>query len=44
MWDYAEAGKMTDGQKIWLEKAGDKISEDQAAYVLDKLRATDEAE
>ena len=44
MWDYAEAGKMTDGQKIWLEKASDKISEDQAAYVLEKLRATDEAE
>ena len=44
MWDYAEAGKMTDGQKVWLEKASDKISEDQAAYVLEKLRETDKAE
>ena len=44
MWDYAEAGKMSDGQKVWLEKASDKISEDQAAYVLEKLREAEAGE
>ena len=38
MFDYAEAGAMTDGQVAWLKSAGDKITEDQAAYVLEKLR------
>ena len=38
MFDYAEAGAMTDGQVAWLKTAGDRITEDQAAYVLEKLR------
>lgn len=40
--DYAsnepEAGLMTPGQVAWIEKAGDKITTDQAAYVLEKLK------
>ena len=36
--EYAEAGLMTDGQKMWLEKASDKMTEEQAAYVLEKLK------
>lgn len=40
--EYAEAGLMTDGQKIWLEKAGDKMTEEQAAYILKKLKEAEE--
>ena len=42
MHDYAsnepEAGLMTSGQVAWLNSAGDKISKDQAAYVLEKIK------
>ena len=36
--DFAETDYMTDGQKVWLEAAKGKITEEQAAYALDKLR------
>ena len=36
--DYAKEGLMTDGQVSWLSAARDKITEDQAEYVLDKLK------
>ncbi len=36
--EYADAGVMTDGQKIWLEKARDKITADEASYALEKLK------
>jgi len=42
MHDYAanepDAGLMTEGQVRWLMSAGDKITEDQAAYVLEKIK------
>ena len=37
LYDYSETDLMTDGQKMWLEKASDKMTESQAAYVLEKL-------
>ena len=36
MYDYQDY--MSGGQKAWLETASDKITADQAAYVLEKLR------
>jgi hypothetical protein len=35
--DYEAAGSMTDGQEVWLAAARDKITEEDAAYVLEKL-------
>ena len=42
MFDYAEAGAMTDGQVAWLKTAGERITEDQAAYVLEKLKEAED--
>lgn len=42
--EYAEAGLMSDGQVIWLEKAEDKITEEQAAYALEKLKEQEAAQ
>ena len=36
--EYADAGAMNDGQKIWLEKARDKITADEASYALERLK------
>ena len=36
--DYADTDLMTSGQKSWIEKAGEKITEEQAAYVIEKLK------
>lgn len=43
MIEYAEAGHMTDGQVAWLKAAEGKITQDQAAYVLEKLKAAEAA-
>ena len=37
LYDYAETDLMTDGQKLWLEKANDRITADQAQKALDAL-------
>lgn len=42
--EYAETDLMTTGQKLWLEKASNTMTEEQAAYVLQKLREKEEAE
>jgi hypothetical protein len=44
MYDYAETDLMTDGQKAWIKSAGDKITNDQAAYVLEKLHEKEAAQ
>ena len=36
--DYRDAGQMTEGQVAWLSAAENKITKDQADYVLSKLR------
>ena len=38
MYDYKESGLMTSGQLAWLDTASDKITADQAEYVLEKLK------
>ena len=40
--EYAQTDLMTDGQKIWLDKAGDKMTEEQAAMVLRKLKVKEQ--
>ena len=42
MFDYKEY--MSSGQIAWLDTASDKITEDQAEYVLEKLKEKEEAE
>ena len=37
LFDYYETDLMTDGQKLWLEKANGKITVDQAQKALDAL-------
>ena len=44
LYDYAETDLMTDGQKLWLEKANDRITADQAQKALDALKKLEEAE
>lgn len=36
--DYADSGVMAEHQVAWLNAARDKITEEQAAYVLEKLK------
>ena len=43
LWEYAETDFMNDGQRVWLEKANDKITFDQAEYALKKLREAEES-
>ena len=43
MHDYAQTDLMTSGQKSWLEKAGDKITQEQAEYVIEKLKEKESA-
>ena len=43
MHDYKESGYMTSGQIAWIESAGDKITHDQAEYVLEKLKEKEAA-
>jgi len=38
MYDYKDSGLMTSGQIAWLDTASDKITFDQADYVLEKLK------
>lgn len=40
--DYAETDYMTSGQKHWFAAARDKITFDQAEYVLEKLKKAEE--
>lgn len=40
--DYAETDRMTDGQKAWLKAARDKITFEDAEYVLKKLKEAEE--
>ncbi len=42
MFDYKDY--MTSGQIAWLDTASDKITESQAAYVLEKLKEKEQAE
>jgi hypothetical protein len=36
MYDYMETDYLSDGQKAWIKMAADKITHEQAAYVLEK--------
>jgi len=36
MYDYMETDYLSDGQKHWIKAAADKITADQAEYVLEK--------
>ena len=40
--DYGATGRMTDGQKAWLKAARDKITFEDAEYVLKKLKEAEE--
>ena len=44
LFDYYETGLMTDGQKLWLEKANGKITHDQAEKALDALHKLEAGE
>jgi hypothetical protein len=44
LWEYHETEHMTDGQKIWLEKANDKITSDQAVKALAALKKVEAGE
>jgi hypothetical protein len=42
--DYAETDLMTDGQKAWLKAARDKITYEDAEYVLGKLKEKEDGD
>ncbi len=44
MYEYKDSGFMTSGQIAWLETASDKITAEQADYVLEKLKEKEHAE
>jgi hypothetical protein len=43
MFDFKDTPYMTSGQSAWLDHASDKITYDQADYVLEKLREKEDA-
>ena len=44
MYEYKDSGYMTSGQIAWIDSASDKITSDQAEYVLEKLKEKEEGD